>query len=417
MKKKFDITVIGAGRVGLPLALILDSKGLKVAIKDTDPKIIKYIKNKKAPFKENGVQRLLNNCKIVCHKNNYPVSKYYLITVGTPLQQNIETDLSQIIKVIDGLIRSRNISGNTIILRSTIAPNTMKFVSNYINQKTGLVSGKNYFLSYCPERIVEGQAIKELVNLPQIIGVNDKKTWFKSKKLFEYFLPKNKILKGTWAEAELSKLFSNIYRYINFAIPNYFLMIANHFNVEPFALFDLMNFEYDRNKGLKSPGLTAGTCLRKDYGMINENFPQTDLILQAHKINEFMPMFIINLLKPEKITNKRIGILGYVFKKDTDDTRDSLSPKIYRYLTKLVPKIINISDYNLLKGFYNDKENQLTFKNLNEKELIKNSDVIIIAVNHSKYPDLLKKINLKKKIIIDPWRVLSKKLINNYVKG
>jgi UDP-N-acetyl-D-mannosaminuronic acid dehydrogenase len=230
-------------------------------------------------------------------------------------------------------------------------------------------------------------------------------------------LPKNKILKGTWAEAELSKLFSNIYRYINFAIPNYFLMIANHFNVEPFALFDLMNFEYDRNKGLKSPGLTAGTCLRKDYGMINENFPQTDLILQAHKINEFMPMFIINLLKPEKITNKRIGILGYVFKKDTDDTRDSLSPKIYRYLTKLVPKIINISDYNLLKGFYNDKENQLTFKNLNEKELIKNSDVIIIAVNHSRYPDLLKKINLKKKIIIDPWRVLSKKLINNYVKG
>jgi UDP-N-acetyl-D-mannosaminuronic acid dehydrogenase len=416
-RNNFDITVIGAGRVGLPLALSFESRGLSVAIKDINLKIIISIKQKKSPFKEKGMQDLLKKSKIVCFTDKYPISNYYLITVGTPLQQNIETDLSQITKVIDGLINSKNISGNTIILRSTIAPNTMRFISSYINQKTGLVCGKNYFLSYCPERIVEGDAIKELTNLPQIIGVNDKKTWFKSKKLFEYLLPKNKILKGTWAEAELSKLFSNIYRYINFAIPNYFLMIANHFNVEPFALFDLMNFEYDRNKGLKSPGLTAGTCLRKDYGMINENFPQTDLILQAHKINEFMPMFIINLLKPEKITNKRIGILGYVFKKDTDDTRDSLSPKIYRYLTKLVPKIINISDYNLLKGFYNDKENQLTFKNLNEKELIKNSDVIIIAVNHSKYPDLLKKINLKKKIIIDPWRVLSKKLINNYVKG
>jgi UDP-N-acetyl-D-mannosaminuronic acid dehydrogenase len=416
-RNKFDITIIGAGRVGLPLALSFESRGLSVAIKDINLKILISIKKKKSPFKEKGMQDLLKKSKIVCFKDKYPISNYYIITVGTPLKQNIETDLNQITKVIDGLINSKNISSNTIILRSTIAPNTMRFISNYINQKTGLVCGKNYFLSYCPERIVEGDAIKELTNLPQIIGINDKKTWFKSKKLFEYLLPKNKILKGTWAEAELSKLFSNIYRYVNFAIPNYFLMIANHFNVEPFALFDLMNFEYDRNKGLKSPGLTAGTCLRKDYGMINENFPQTDLILQAHKINEFMPMFIINLLKPEKITNKRIGILGYVFKKDTDDTRDSLSPKIYRYLTKLVPKIINISDYNLLKGFYNDKENQLTFKNLNEKELIKNSDVIIIAVNHSKYPDLLKKINLKKKIIIDPWRVLSKKLINNYVKG
>lgn len=416
MKKKFDVTIIGAGRVGLPLALVFENKGLKVAIKDRNKNIIKSIRSKKIPFKEKGLQNLLNKTKIRCFNNSLPTSEYYLITVGTPLRQNIETDLSQIVEVIDEMINSKNIKGNTIILRSTIAPNTTKFISQYINKKTNFLNGKDFFLSYCPERIVEGDAISELLKLPQIVGVNDQKSWIKSKKLFRFLLNNKKILKGTWSEAELSKLFSNIYRYINFSIPNYFMMIAKHFNVEPFSLFDLMNFGYDRNQGLKTPGLTAGTCLRKDYGMINENFPHTDLILQAHKINEFMPMFIINLLKPEKIKNKKIGILGYVFKKDTDDTRDSLSPKIYRYLSKLVPKNIFISDYNLSKGLYNDKENQLSFKNLSEKELIKNSDVIIIAVNHSRYPDLIKKYNIKKKTIIDPWRVLSKKLINNHVK-
>jgi UDP-N-acetyl-D-mannosaminuronic acid dehydrogenase len=412
-RNNFDITVIGAGRVGLPLALSFESRGLSVAIKDINLKIIISIKQKKSPFKEKGMQDLLKKSKIVCFTDKYPISNYYLITVGTPLQQNIETDLSQITKVMDGLINSKNISGNTIILRSTIAPNTMRFISSYINQKTGLVCGKNYFLSYCPERIVEGDAIKEITNLPQIIGVNDKKTWYKSKKLFEYLLPKNKILKGTWAEAELSKLFSNIYRYINFAIPNYFLMIANHFNVEPFALFDLMNFEYDRNKGLKSPGLTAGTCLRKDYGMINENFPYTDLMLQAHKINEFMPLFLVNLLKPNQIRNKTVGIMGYVFKKDTDDTRDSLSPKIYRYLERMVPKKIYIADHNLPFGTINDIENKIKFKNCKEKEIVKKSHIIIIAVNHTSYGKILKEINLSKKIIIDPWRILGKKLLIN----
>lgn len=411
--RRFDITIIGAGRVGLPLALSFESRGLRVAIKDISSKIIESIKKKKSPFKEKGMQALLNKSKIVCFKDRYPLSNYYLITVGTPLKQNIETDLSQIINVIDELITSKKIKNNTIILRSTIAPNTTKFISDYINQKTGLVSGKNYFLSYCPERIVEGDAIKELTYLPQIIGVNDKKSWLKSRELFEYLLPKNKILKGTWSEAELSKLFSNIYRYINFAIPNYFMMVAEHFSVEPFALFDLMNFGYDRNKGLKSPGLTAGTCLRKDYGMINENFPHADLILQAHKVNEFMPLFISNLLKPKQIRGKVVSILGYVFKKDTDDTRDSLSPKIYRYVERMVPKNIFISDYNLPLGIINDKENKMKFKNFKEKEIIKKSEIIIIATNHSNYGKILKEIDLSKKIIIDPWRVLGKKLLIN----
>ena len=144
---KFDITIIGAGRVGLPLALSLESRGLRVAIKDVSSKIIESINKKKSPFKEKGMQTLLNKSKIVSFKDKYPISDYYLITVGTPLKQNIETDLSQIINVLNELIFFKKIKNNTIILRSTIAPKTMQFISDYINQRTGFVCGKNYFLN------------------------------------------------------------------------------------------------------------------------------------------------------------------------------------------------------------------------------------------------------------------------------
>ena len=411
MKKKFDLVVIGGGRVGLPLAALMASKGLRVAVKEKDKNIIKSIILKKSPFKERGLNSLLKKTNIKCFNKNIPKSNCYLITVGTPLRQNIETDLSQITDVIDEIINSKNVKNSLFILRSTIAPYTSKFISEYIEKMTKLESGKDFFLSYCPERIVEGEAIKELSELPQIIGVNENQAWIRSKNIFRNILEGKKILKSTWKEAELSKLFTNIYRYINFAIPNYFMMIANHFDVEPFNLFDLMRFEYERNKGLKNPGLTAGTCLRKDYGMISENFPHTDLILQAHKVNEFMPMFIINLIKNLNIKNKKIGIMGYTFKKDSDDVRDSLTPKIYRYINKLVPKKVNISDYNLPTGSYNDINNKMRFKNFTEKDLIKQSDIIVIATNHSNYEDILRKNNLSKKIIIDPWRVLGGKLI------
>jgi UDP-N-acetyl-D-mannosaminuronic acid dehydrogenase len=410
----FDITIIGAGRVGLPFALVLEKSGFKIAVKEVDKRTINFINKKKTPFKENGIEKLIKKTKIKTFLNKMPDSKTYIITVGTPLMQNIETDFKYIIKVIDQLINSKKIKNKNIILRSTIAPNSTNFISKYIKNKTGYSSGKEYFLSYCPERIVEGNAIKELYKLPQIVGVSDNQSWLKAKSIFLKLIKKNKILKSTYVEAELAKLFSNVYRYINFSIPNYFLILANQFKVEPFSLFDLMNKEYPRNKGLKMPGLTAGTCLRKDYGMINENLPYTDLVLQAHKINEFLPLFITNLLDSNQINNRTIGILGYSFKKDTDDERDSLTPKIYRYLSRLAPKKILISDYNLPNGLFKDKYNSLNFKNFTESEILKKSDVVIIAMNHSKYIKLRSKIKSSKKIIIDPWRVLSDNLVNYY---
>lgn len=408
----FDVTIIGAGRVGLPLALMLESKGLLVAIKDTDQKIVDAFKQKKMPFKEPGFEKLMLNSKIEPYLNDMPDSKTYIITVGTPLDQHIETNLNQIKNVVDELIARVNLKEKLIILRSTVAPNTTDYLRKYIESKTGLRLGKNFFLAMCPERIAEGVAFKELIELPQIIGTEDNKSFNKTRNIFKKILPEDRIFKGTFLEAELAKLFTNIYRYINFAIPNYFVIMAQSFGVDAFHLFDIMNSGYERNKGLKKPGFAAGTCLRKDFGMINECISQTDIILQAYKINEFMPKFLVDLVK-DNIKNQRVGILGYTFKADVDDTRDTLVAKLIRYIERGVPKNIKVSDYNLPKGIYVDKGNNTKFDNVTTNDLIKASNIIFIAANHAKYYKISKK-SLKGKMVIDIWRVFGGDIVNKF---
>lgn len=154
-------------------------------------------------------------------------------------------------------------------------------------------------------------------------------------------------------------------------------------------------------------------CLRKDFGMINEHFPQTDLLLQAYKINEFFPKMCVDQSK-EFIKNNTVGILGYTFKKDTDDTRDTLVLKLISYINRNTPKELSISDYHLTSGNYVDEMNlNFTFDNISTEELIRKNDIIYIGTNHSKYYDLDKSLFIGK-IVIDPWRILNSNLVNDY---
>jgi len=403
--KIYDIAIIGFGRVGCPLGLSLEKHGFSVTGIDISNDIINNVNNKIMPFKEDFYDELIKESNIKLYHGDlgeYPLANVYIITVGTPLNSQIETDLSQIKKVIKTLISKIDIRGKLIILRSTVAPYTTEFIKNFITLFTGLKIGKDFYLSICPERIAEGKAYKELEELPQIIGVNDDKSFEYSENIFSKLGVK--IIKCSYIEAELSKLFCNIYRYINFSIPNYFTYIANEFKVDIFRILDIMNKDYPRNKGLKSPGLAAGACLRKDFGMINEYFPQTDLILQAYKINEYMPKFYVDLVA-DKIRGKAIGILGYTFKSNTDDMRDSLVPKMIRYIERYVPSKIMINDPNLSIGKIDDIFNHYVFENYDVNNVTNESDIIFIAINHSEFFNIDKKL-FKNKLVVDIWGLL-----------
>lgn len=397
----YNIAIIGIGRVGLPLGLSLARKGFKVIGIDINKEVVDKVNNKIMPFEETGYEELIKNVEfsVTSDISKAQNAENIIITVGTPLLSHIETDLSQIKRVLVSMtpyIRE----GHNIILRSTVAPKTTEYVRKYLEQKTSLKVGQTVFLTFCPERIAEGKALKELEELPQIIGSEDPASAKKAEEIFKRLT--GYIMHTTFVSAELVKLFNNISRYIHFAVSNQFSIIADNFGQNIYDIIEMANYKYPRGI-IAKPGFTAGTCLRKDFGMINETVPYTDLLLSAWKVNEFMPKFMVdNLQKRVEIYNKNVAVLGYSFKNDTDDTRDSLAPKLLRYIEREMPLEVRVHDPYLPEFIDN------LYKNYPLDAAIDKTDIVYIATNHRQFREqkeyILGKIS-DKCWIVDLWNV------------
>lgn len=397
---KIDVGIIGTGRVGLPLALSLSQKKLGVIGFDINKDRVDQINNKIMPFREKDCDILIKDVNLYATSDFSLIAdvRNIIITVGTPLLSHIETDLSQIQNVLNTIKKYLRVKQN-IILRSTVAPGTTEYVKKYLERATGFKIGRDLFLSFCPERIMEGKALEELSNLPQIVGSEDKISASRSEQLFSSLV--NHILHTDYISAELIKLFNNISRYVRFGLANQFALIAEEYNKNIFEIIDMANYNYPRDK-IALPGLTAGTCLRKDFGMINENIPYQDILLSAWKVNEYMPNFLVKKLKNKtRLTGKNIGILGYTFKKDSDDVRDSLVPKLIRYLEREVPNSLIVHDP------YLKEINNKIFK-ISLEDIVEKAEIIILAINHSLYEeniDLIIKQSKAYTWFVDIWNI------------
>jgi UDP-N-acetyl-D-mannosaminuronic acid dehydrogenase len=375
-----DVTVVGTGRVGLPLALSLLDKGLRVDGIDVDPVLIEAVARRQMPFKEPGYQEILDRKSFELGEDyaKLSASRYVVITVGTPLEKHVETDLSSIKQVLDRSAPHLR-RGQTVILRSTVTPGTTGYVRRYLEKITGYRVGHGLFLAFCPERIAEGKAREELETLPQIIGTEENESAERAERLFKVLV--DDILHTNYRSAELAKLFSNISRYIYFAVANQFLMLADEFDANIFEILEMTNYKYPRQIVAK-PGLTGGACLRKDFGMLNEHIPYMDLLLGAWKVNESVPRFLVSqLARRTSLEDRVITVLGYTFKQDSDDTRDSLSPKLVRYLERHVPREIRIAEPNLSVGAALEGG----YTNHDVVESVRGAGAVFVAVNHSAF--------------------------------
>lgn len=273
-----------------------------------------------------------------------------------------------------------------IIIRSSIYPGICNKIYRIIKSKC-----KN--LSYCPERIVQGKAISELPKLPQLVSGKNKKAILESSKLFRKVC--KKIIYTKVIEAELVKLFSNAYRYINFSISNQFYMICQNQNLNFFKIRDIMKDGYSRNSSIPMSGFTAGPCLLKDTMQLSSFYNHKFLLgHSAMSINEGIPKFIINKLEKKfNLKKKTVGVLGLAFKAETDDIRDSLSIKLLQLLKSKKVKTLQSDEY------FKTKEN------IDKIDLIKKSDIIIVSTPHKAYKKL--KIG-KNKILVDIWGLIDK---------
>ena len=405
-----DLAVIGIGRVGLPLALLFAKSGLKVLGVDSNKEIIDSVKAGRMPFFETGCQELLDaGVQIETGMDIAACAQagYIIITVGTPFMDHIEMNLGHINAVLKDLIPVMH-KGQTVILRSTVAVGTTEFVQRRIESERGWNVGKDFYMAFAPERILEGKFLQEMSTIPQPIGVADEASFEKAKQLFVNMTPE--IFRSSFRGAELVKLFCNTGRYVYFALSNYLFMVAENFGEDIHELLHITNHHYPRPI-LHGPGFTAGSCLRKDFAMISEQFPQMDLFLAAWRINESLPKVLVTHIQ-EKVDlyDKKVAVLGFTFKKDSDDTRDSLIPKLIRYLLRHVPKEIAVSEPNLPNGELLDC-GYMKLVNREAEICLKNADVVILAYDHRDFVEKWNRLQELIKpgaLIVDVWNMTKK---------
>lgn len=391
MKSKKKITVVGAGgHIGLPLSVLLANNGFKVIGLDTNQKNIDLINSKKFPYKEENASSQLK--KAFKNKNIRFTSKIddemkesdFIITVGTPVDEFMNPDLNQLKKCVDSILPVLS-HDKIIILRSTVVPGTSEWLKNYLKKKN-----KSNQIAFCLERVVQGKSFSEIKILPQIIAGTNQYAEKKASYIFKKI--SKKIIFCSLKEAEFSKLFSNSYRYIQFAIANEFFMIANSAGLDFEKIRKITTDGYPRAVGMPKAGLAAGPCLFKDtMQLMSANKNNFHLGINSVLINEGLVLYIINKLKYRfNLSKLKIGLLGMAFKANSDDVRSSLSYKFKKMLEMSCKEVFCTDPF---------VKTDLNLKNLSF--VLNNSDIIIICAPH----DVYKKVSFKRKKIVDIWGI------------
>ncbi len=400
----YDVSVIGLGRVGLPLALCFADAGLRVLGVDRDPERLGALREGRMPFKETGADELLAR---VVEKGTLDLSERaadaaqadgIVLTVGTPTFSHIEIDMGDIRTVLDALLPHMR-PGHLVVLRSTVAPGTTDFVAGYLEKHRDFRVGEDVFVAHCPERIAADKFLAEIGTLPCIVGGIGDASGERCAALFDVFGAP--IVHTTPVQAELAKIWTNILRYATFALPNLLMMDCDRYDANVFEVIELINRDYPRG-GIALPGMTAGTCLRKDFAFSEERSNAPGMLLAVSRVNESVPLFLVDGIKRRlggSLRERKVAVLGLSFKRDSDDERDSLSFKLIRLLER------ELADVAVHDPVVSTVTAEL-------EDAVGGADVVVVATNHSAFsePETLATIADHAKddcLVVDPWNAFA----------
>ncbi|HEY1457674.1 MAG TPA: nucleotide sugar dehydrogenase [Solirubrobacteraceae bacterium] len=394
-----DVAVVGLGRVGLPLALCFADRGLRVIGVDNDPVRLGSVRAGTMPFAETGAQELLERVhaggrlELSERVGDAAGARHIVITLGTPSFSHIEIDMRDIRSALDDLLGLLT-PGHALTLRSTVAPGTTEFVAGYLTKHRGFRVGEEVFVAHAPERIAAGRFLAEIDTLPCIIGGVGEHSGEVVGELFGVFGAP--IVQTTPVQAELAKIWTNIWRYANFALPNLLMMDCERYAANVFEVVELINREYPRG-GIAGPGFTAGACLRKDFAFSEERSNAPGMLLAVSRVNESVPLFLVDGIKRRlgSLGDRKVAVLGLAFKADTDDERDSLAHKLIRLLER------ELADVAAHDPHVATPTAPLT-------EVLDGADVVIVAANHPEFCEqgTFAEILTRSKedcLLVDPW--------------
>jgi UDP-N-acetyl-D-mannosaminuronic acid dehydrogenase len=380
----------GCGHVGLPLAIVLADLGHDVTSFDTDERAVVIVNSGTMPFVEPGAEEVLRRTlaagsfRATGDAGVISGADVVIVVVGTPVDEHLNPDANAVPRAIEA-ISTRLRDGQLLVLRSTVYPGVTRIVERRL-----AAAGPRVDIAFCPERIAEGNAIKELASLPQIVSGCSDAAVRRATELFSRIA--HEVVVVSVEEAELAKLFTNTWRYIKFAAANQFWMIANDYGVEFDNVRRAITHDYPRAADMPGPGFAAGPCLFKDTMQLaafnNNGFT---LGHASMMVNEGLPLYVVSRIeRTHDLSTMTIGILGMAFKGESDDIRSSLSYKLRRILRFKAAEVLCTDPHVTV----DDSLVPL-------QEVLDRSDLLIIAAPHRAFAGIVTDVP-----VVDIWNLL-----------
>jgi UDP-N-acetyl-D-mannosaminuronic acid dehydrogenase len=402
MNDKFKkICVIGLGYIGLPTASLLATKGYQVTGVDVSQKVVDTINRGEIHIVEPDLDILV---KSAVNSGNLTASlepveaDVFIIAVPTPFKENSPEHGGKVpdLSYIESATRAISFylkPGNLVILESTSPVGTTDEVVARILIEQGIKAGEEVFVAHCPERVLPGRILIELIENDRVVGGINEESTQQAVNFYEEFV-RGDVLATTAKTAEMVKLTENSSRDVQIAFANEISMICDSESMNTWEVIELANRHPRVNILNPGPGV-GGHCIAVDPWFIVNRSPElSNLIRTAREVNDSKPEWVIERVKKyaDKFKNPVIACLGLAFKADVDDLRESPAFEIVKKLKKL-----NIGE--LLVCEPNLKEHE-DFELCSVDEAIKKADIILLLVDHKKFKGF-KAVELGEKVVID----------------
>ncbi|MBF1992815.1 nucleotide sugar dehydrogenase [Staphylococcus schleiferi] len=397
------LTTIGLGYIGLPTSIMFAKHGVEVLGVDINPQAVASLNQGQIHIEEPGLQEAY---EAVLEKGNFKASQtpeeadVFIIAVPTPNNDDTyeSCDISIVMRALESIVPYLK-SGNTVIVESTIAPRTIDdHVKPFLEQQ-GYTIGEDLYLIHCPERVLPGKILEELVHNNRIIGGVTPACVEAGKNVYRTFV-QGEMIETNARTAEMSKLMENTYRDLNIALANELAKISNHLNINVLDVIEMANKHPRVNIHWPGPGV-GGHCLAVDpYFIIAKDPEHSPLIQTGRKINRSMPQFVVDHVKKilQTVNGQKVTVFGLTYKGDVDDIRESPAFDIYELLKAI--EGLDVVAY--------DPHVQLDFVEKDIAKAVEGSSLVIVLSDHSEFKILKDQdfSSMKDKLILDTKNVI-----------
>ncbi|AGT33506.1 UDP-N-acetyl-D-mannosamine dehydrogenase [Geobacillus genomosp. 3] len=396
MKK---VCVVGLGYIGLPTSAIFADAGFDVIGVDVNETVVETINSGRIHIEETGLAELVNR---VVKEGKFraqlapEAADVFIIAVPTPIHDDYTANIDYVIDAAKSVAPHLR-KGNIVIVESTIPPRTMDDVVAPIIRESGLDPERDVYLAHCPERVLPGRILIELIENTRIVGGVTKEAAKRAADVYRAIV-KGDVIETEAVTAEMAKLMENTFRDVNIALANELVKIAKRIGVNAHEVIELANKHPRVNIHLPGPGV-GGHCLAVDpYFIVEKAKEESQLIQTARRINNSMPRFVVEQIErmTAELASPVIAVFGLTYKGNTDDVRESPAIDIYEQLRRNKRFDVRAYDPHV-------KPSQVPFPLAAKDEALDGAHLVVVLADHNEFKTMTAEelAPMKTKVIFD----------------